>query len=181
MAAIVVAAGKQTLATFALRTHGRAERTYSALRPDRAVMRRAVRSYRRLYQLIEQGKIDLDAPVGEYWPEFAQAGKKSIPVRWLLTHQAGLPAIAKPLPEETLFDWDAMTSALAEQAPWWEPGTERAYRPITCGHLVGEVVRRVSGQSLGNFFRERVAEPLDADFHIGLAEEDEPRVADILG
>ena len=120
------------------------------------------------HRLLEQGKLDLDAPVAQYWPEFGKAGKEKLPVRYLLTHQAGLPALRKPLPKGTLYDWDRMTSALAEQEPWWEPGTKHGYHAMTFGFLVGELVRRVSGQSLGTYFREQVAEPLGADFHIGM-------------
>jgi CubicO group peptidase (beta-lactamase class C family) len=133
------------------------------------------------HRLVEQGKIDLDAPVAEYWPEFAQAGKQDLPVRYLLSHQAGLPAVRKPLPKGALFDWDVMTSALAEQEPWWEPGSKHGYHAMTFGFLVGEVVRRVSGQSLGTYFREHVAEPLDADFHIGLAEGYDARTSKLHG
>jgi len=134
-----------------------------------------------IHVLVERGRIDLDAPVADYWPEFAAAGKSRIPVRWLLTHQAGLPAIREPLPGETLYDWDAMTEALAAEAPWWEPGTRHGYHPVTFGFLVGEVIRRVSGRSVGAFFREEIAEPLDADFQIGLPAEEDARVADMIG
>jgi CubicO group peptidase (beta-lactamase class C family) len=134
------------------------------------------------HQLIESGKIDLDAPVAEYWPEFAQAGKESIPFRWLLSHQAGLPAIGGPqLPESTLYDWKAMTEALAAQKPWWTPGTQHGYHALTFGHLVGEVIHRVSGQSVGEWFRDHVADPLGADFHIGLPESEDVRVSDMIG
>lgn len=133
------------------------------------------------HQLVEQGKLDLDAPVAAYWPEFAQAGKQGIPVRQLLSHTAGLPAVREPLPQGALYDWDRMTGALAEQEPWWEPGTRHGYHAITYGYLVGELVRRVSGQSLGSYFREHVALPLGADFHIGLAEEHEARTSKLHG
>jgi CubicO group peptidase (beta-lactamase class C family) len=133
------------------------------------------------HRLVQEGRIDLDAPVADYWPEFAQAGKEGIPVRWLLSHQAGLPAVRKPLPKESLYDWSAMTEALAEQEPWWEPGTRHGYHALTFGFLVGEVVRRVSGRSLGRYFREEVAEPLEADFHIGLAPEHDARTSRLHG
>jgi CubicO group peptidase (beta-lactamase class C family) len=133
------------------------------------------------HQLIEQGRLDLDAPTARYWPEFAAGGKETLRVRWLLSHQAGLPAVSKPLPEGALFDWDTMTSALADQEPWWEPGTKHGYHALTFGYLVGELVRRVSGRSVGTYFREHVAEPLEADFHIGLSPEQETRVSDIHG
>jgi len=130
--------------------------------------------------LVDRGLLDLDAPVARYWPEFAQAGKESIPVRYLLSHQAGLAAIDEPLPQEALFDWDRMVAALAAQKPSWEPGTQSGYHAYTFGWLLGEVVRRITGKSLGTFFREEVAKPLNADFHIGLAEEHEHRVAEII-
>ncbi len=131
------------------------------------------------HQLVDRGLLDLDAPVARYWPEFAAAGKETLPVRWLLSHQAGLPAVEKPLPERARFDWDVMTSALAEQKPWWEPGTRHGYHALTFGYLVGEVVRRVGGRSLGTWFREHVAEPLELDFHIGFGPELDARVSDI--
>ena len=130
--------------------------------------------------LVDRGLLDLDAPVARYWPEFAQAGKESIPVRYLLSHQAGLAAIDEPLPQEALFDWDRTVAALAAQKPLWDPGTQSGYHAFTFGWLVGEVVRRITGKSLGTFFREEVATPLNADFHVGLAEEHEPRVAKII-
>lgn len=133
------------------------------------------------HRLVEQGLLDLDAPVAQYWPEFAAAGKAEIPVRWLLSHQSGLPAIRKPLPPEALFDWTVMCSALAEQEPWWKPGTQHGYHPVTYGFLIGEVIRRVGGRSVGQMFREDVAEPLDADFHIGLAAKEHGRVSDLIG
>jgi CubicO group peptidase (beta-lactamase class C family) len=115
--------------------------------------------------------------VASYWPEFAQAGKEHITVRMLLNHQAGLPAIRQPLGAGGLYDWRYMTQTLAAEAPFWEPGTRQGYHATTFGHLVGEVVRRVSGQPFDVFFRENVAGPLGLDFHIGLPEEHEPRVA----
>ena len=133
------------------------------------------------HRLVEQGKIDLDAPVATYWPEFAAEGKKEVPVRWLLSHQVGLPAIRETLPSETLYDWDAMCSALAATEPWWTPGTKHGYHPVTYGFLVGEVIRRVAGKTVGQLFREDVAEPLGADFHIGLPEAEHGRVSDMVG
>ena len=127
--------------------------------------------------LAAMGKLDWEAPVARYWPEFAQAGKERIPVRYLLTHQSGLAGIDKPLPGQAIFDWDAMTSALAAQAPLWPPGERHGYHAVTFGFLVGEVVRRISGLSLGRFFRESIAGPLGLDFWIGLPESEETRVA----
>lgn len=129
------------------------------------------------HMLISRGLIDLDRPVASYWPEFGQAGKDSITVRMLLNHQAGLPAIRQPLAPGGLYDWPYMTGVLAAEAPFWEPGTRQGYHATTFGHLVGELVQRVSGKSFDAFFREEVAGPLGLDFHIGLAEEHESRVA----
>ena len=133
------------------------------------------------HRLVEQGRLDLDAPVARYWPEFAQAGKAGIPVRWLLCHKAGHPAIRKPMPKESLYDWDAICAALAETEPWWTPGTKHGYSPFTFGHLVGELIRRIDGRTVGRLFREDVAEPLGADYHIGLPAEEHVRVADMIG
>src|SRR5215472_15048410 len=132
------------------------------------------------HRLVEQRKLDLDAPVAKYWPEFAQAGKQNLPVRYLLSHRAGLPAIRKPLPTKALFSWETMTAALAEQDRWWEPGTRQGYHALTFGWLVGEVVRRISGKSLGTYFRDEIAGPLGADAYIGFGQELDARVADTL-
>ena len=130
--------------------------------------------------LIDRGELDLDRPVAAYWPEFAQNGKESITVRLLLNHQAGLAAIREPLPPGAFYDWERMTSALAAETPWWEPGTRTGYHAYTFGWLVGEVVRRVSGKSVGTFFKDEVAKPLGLDFWIGLPEEVESRVAPVI-
>ncbi len=127
--------------------------------------------------LIARGLLELDRLVASYWPEFGQAGKEDVTVRMLLDHQAGLPAIRQPLVASGLYDWDYMTGVLAAEPPFWEPGARQGYHATTFGHLVGEVVRRVSGQPFDQFFRDEVAGPLGLDFHIGLAEEHEPRVA----
>jgi CubicO group peptidase (beta-lactamase class C family) len=131
------------------------------------------------HQLIERGELDIEAPVAQYWPEFAAAGKEKITVRWLLSHKAGLCAVRKPLPKNSLYDWNLMCDALASQEPWWTPGDGHGYHAFTYGFLVGEVVRRITGQSLGTFFRKNVAEPLGADFHIGLAAEHDSRTSDV--
>jgi CubicO group peptidase (beta-lactamase class C family) len=127
--------------------------------------------------LAASGRLDFNAPVAHYWPEFAQNGKENIPVRMLLNHQAGLAVVREPLPEYGYSDWDTVVGLLAAQQPLWEPGTRSGYHALTFGHLVGEVVRRVTGQTIGGFFRETVAGPLGADFWIGLPEEHEGRVA----
>ena len=127
--------------------------------------------------LVDRGVLDLEAPVAKYWPDFAQNGKGSIPVRMLLNHQSGLAALRTPLEPGSFADWEKMTTLLARETPWWEPGTRHGYHAFTFGWLVGEVVRRVSGRSLGTFFREEVARPNDIDFHIGLPEALEPTLA----
>ncbi len=131
------------------------------------------------HMLEARGALDLDAPVARYWPEFAAAGKAHIPVRMLLNHQAGLAAVDQRLTVESVYSWGTMTAVLAAQAPHWEPGSAHGYHAVTFGFLVGEVVRRVSGKSLGVFFRDEVAGPLGLDFWIGLPEALEAGVAPI--
>jgi CubicO group peptidase (beta-lactamase class C family) len=131
-------------------------------------------------KLAQEGALDVDAPVARYWPEFAAAGKERIPVRELLCHQAGLAAFHRPFSMDDYCDWDVTVRALAAETPWWEPGTAHGYHALTFGHLVGEVVRRISGKSLGAFFRDEVARPLGADLHIGLAASEDGRVADLI-
>src|SRR3954449_9229511 len=125
--------------------------------------------------LADRGQLDLAAPVCRYWPEFATAGKEGVLVRHVLSHTAGLPDWDGPV--EELYDWPATTARLAAQAPQWEPGSAAGYHSLTQGFLVGEVVRRITGRSLGEFFAAEVAGPLDADFHIGLPAEHDKRVA----
>jgi CubicO group peptidase (beta-lactamase class C family) len=125
--------------------------------------------------LADRGELDLAAPVARYWPEFAAAGKDEVLVRHLLAHTAGLPNWDGPT--EDLYDWPAATARLAGQAPLWKPGTAAGYHSITQGFLVGEVVRRITGRSLGKFFADEVAGPLGADFHIGLSAEHDHRIA----
>lgn len=133
-----------------------------------------------VHTLISQGKINLDATVASYWPEFAQAGKETITVRMLLNHQAGVPAVDQPLSTECYADWDEVVSALAKQKPYWQPGTRAGYHLLTFGWLNGELVRRISGKSLGVFFREEIAEPLGLDFWIGLPESLDNEIAPIV-
>ncbi|MDL4819321.1 serine hydrolase domain-containing protein [Actinomadura opuntiae] len=125
--------------------------------------------------LADRGELDLEAPVGRYWPEFARAGKEKVLVRHVLAHTAGLPDWDGPI--EELYDWSSATARLAAQVPQWEPGSAAGYHSLTQGYLVGEVVRRITGQSLGDFFAQQVAGPLNADFHIGLSAEHDHRVA----
>lgn len=127
--------------------------------------------------LADRGELDLTAPVARYWPEFAAAGKDGVLVRHLLAHTAGLPDWDGPTTAEDLYDWPSATARLAAQAPQWEPGTAAGYHSLTQGFLVGEVVRRITGRGLGEFFADEVAGPLGADFHIGLSAEHDHRVA----
>jgi CubicO group peptidase (beta-lactamase class C family) len=133
------------------------------------------------HRLVDQGKLDLDAPVAKYWPEFAQAGKDKIPVNQLLSHRAGLPAVRKQLPANAYFDWTVMCSALAAQEPWWVPGTRHGYHAITYGYLVGEVIRRITGKSPGSYLRDELAKPLALDIHIGVDASFDPRIAELVG
>jgi len=132
------------------------------------------------HRLVDEGRLDLDEPVATYWPEFAQQGKAEITVRQLISHQAGLPAVRKTLPHGALFDWDQMTDELAAERPWWEPGTKHGYHAVTFGWLVGEIVRRITGQSLGAYFAKELAEPLGADFVIGFGPDLDERVAPLV-
>ncbi|AZK95540.1 MULTISPECIES: serine hydrolase domain-containing protein [Streptomyces] len=127
--------------------------------------------------LAQRGELDLDAPVAEYWPEFAANGKAEIPVRWLLSHQAGLVALDEPVPLDEALAWHPMTAALAAQRPQWTPGTAHGYHGRTWGWLVGEVIRRVSGRTPGRFFTEEIARPLGLDFFIGLPPGERDRVS----
>lgn len=129
----------------------------------------------------DRGLVDLDAPVADYWPEFAANGKEGVLVRHVMSHSAGLSGFDPPLASASdLYDWDAIVSGLAAQEPWWTPGDGSGYHAVTQGYLQGEIVRRVTGRSLGTFFREEIAEPLGADFHIGLAPEHDARVGELV-
>ena len=128
----------------------------------------------------DRGEIEFSAPVSRYWPEFAANGKDGVTVAHLLSHSSGLSGWAEPVSQTDLYDWEKMTGLLAAQAPFWEPGRASGYHGLTQGYLVGEVVRRVTGRTLGTVFREEIAEPLGADFHIGLPAAEDARVADLV-
>jgi len=131
-------------------------------------------------RLAEQGLLDVDAPVMQYWPEFAQSGKDAVTVGDLLAHRAGLPWIDGTMSFEEAIAWDPVVEALARQSPAWEPGTDHGYHAVTFGYLVGEVVRRITGRTLGTYFREEIAGPLDADWYVGLPAAEEHRVAHLV-
>ena len=130
--------------------------------------------------LADRGQLDVDAPVATYWPEFAAAGKQNILVRDIMSHASGVSGLDQPAVAEDLYDWDKATSRMAAQAPWWEPGTASGYHALNYGHLVGELVRRVSGKTLKQFVADEIAGPLSADFQIGAAEADWGRIADVV-
>jgi CubicO group peptidase (beta-lactamase class C family) len=130
--------------------------------------------------LADRGELDLHAPVINYWPEYGQAGKEKTEVRHFLSHSAGLPGFHPELDDEDLYDWDKCVDNLAAQEPWWQPGTRSGYHAITQGYLIGELVRRITGRTLGTWFREEVAGPLGADFQIGVNPRDFPRIAELI-
>lgn len=130
--------------------------------------------------LIDRGQLDPFAPVARYWPEFAANGKEDVEVRHVLSHTSGLSGWEMPFTIDDIYDWEKSTARLAAQAPWWTPGTASGYHVMTTGHLVGEVVRRVTGKTLKQFVREEIAEPLGADFQIGAPDEDIARIAELI-
>jgi len=128
----------------------------------------------------DRGELDFKAPVAKYWPEFAANGKQDVTVAQLMSHSSGLSGWKEPITGDDLYDWEKATSLLAAQAPFWEPGTAPGYHALTQGYLVGEVIRRITGKTVGTVFREEIAEPLGADFHIGLPASEDHRVADLI-
>lgn len=130
--------------------------------------------------LVDRGQLDLDAPVADYWPEFAQNGKENTTVRMMLDHSVGVPAVREPLPDGSVYDWDYMCDRLAKEEAFWVPGERHGYHAMTFGWTVGELVRRVSGKSLGTFFQDEVAGPLGLEFWIGAPEEIEPRISPMI-
>jgi CubicO group peptidase (beta-lactamase class C family) len=132
------------------------------------------------HRLAQEGALDIDAPVAHYWPEFAQAGKEAITVADLLAHRAGLAWIDGAMSVDDMLAWDPVIRALERQPPSWPPGTAHGYHATTYGWLVGEVVRRVSGVSIGSYLHDQIAGPLEADVFIGLPASEEPRVARLV-
>ena len=129
------------------------------------------------HMLASRGKLDLDAPVTELWPEFGRHGKERVTTRMMLDHSAAVPALRAPVKQTGVYEWDYMTERLADEQPFWEPGTRNGYHGLTFGWTVGEMVRRASRRSLGAFFQDEIAKPLGLDFWIGLPEAIEPRVS----
>ena len=130
--------------------------------------------------LVDRGQLDFYAKVTDYWPEYGQNGKESTEVRHFMSHSAGVPGFSPSVTADELYDWEGCINNLAAQAPWWEPGSQSGYHAITQGYLIGELVRRITGKSLGTFFREEIAGPLGADFHIGVPESEFGRVAEMI-
>ncbi len=130
--------------------------------------------------LAQEGRLDVEAPVAEYWPEFAANGKQDIPVAYLLSHQSGLAWVDATCTLDDVLAWDPIVDVLAAEAPKWEPGTKHGYHATTYGWLVGEVIRRITGQSVGAALAERVSVPLGLDLWIGLPESEESRVGALI-
>lgn len=132
-----------------------------------------------VHMLSDRGVIALDTPVARYWPEFAQHGKEAVPVRWALSHLASVP-VADAAPRDALYDWQAMVEGIAAQPPLWPPGTHPCYHTATMGFILGELVRRTDGRTIGQFLREEVAAPLGLDYQIGLTEAESTRCARMI-
>jgi len=130
--------------------------------------------------LVDRGQLDVDAPIAKYWPEFAASGKQDVLVRHMLSHATGVSGLDQPAVVEDLYDWEQATSRMAAQSPWWEPGIASGYHALNFGHLIGEVIRRISGKTLKQFVAQEIAGPLGADFQIGAAESDWGRIADVV-
>lgn len=132
------------------------------------------------FRLVAEGRLDLDAPIAGWWPEFAAAGKGSVTLRQVLSHRAGLPAVRRRLPPGAMFEWGLMCAALAAQEPWWPPGSAHGYHVNTYGFLVGEVIRRVTGRSVGALVADWIAGPIGADVSIGISADRDGEVAEFL-
>jgi CubicO group peptidase (beta-lactamase class C family) len=130
--------------------------------------------------LVERGELDVHAPVGDYWPEFSAKGKKHVLVRQIMAHTSGVPAWEQPFSVRDMYDWETACERLALQRPWWEPGTASGYHAANQGHLVGEVIRRITGKTFQRFVDEEIARPLGADFQIGAREADWGRIAPLV-
>lgn len=130
--------------------------------------------------LADRGELDFDAPVATYWPEFAQNGKESVLVRHVMSHTAGLPGFDPPVTVEDIYDLDGIAAHLAAQELWWEPGTKSGYHAVTQGNLEGEILYRITGKRMGDWFRDEIAGPVGADFHMGLPASEDGRVAELI-
>ncbi|MFW9995617.1 MAG: serine hydrolase domain-containing protein [Candidatus Odinarchaeota archaeon] len=133
-----------------------------------------------IHLLVDRGLVDLDSAVMEYWPEFGQSRKENVLVRHVLSHTAGLPGFTEKVTIKDMYDWERVINLLEIQKPWWKPGSRLGYHSLTYGYLLGEIVRRVTGKTLGTFFRDEIAYPFSIDFHFGLSEEQDSRVAEVV-
>ncbi len=133
-----------------------------------------------MLMLADRGELDFDAPVAQYWPEFARNGKEGVLVRHVMAHTAGLPGFDPPITVEQLYDLEAAAANLAAQSPWWAPGTASGYHAVTQGNLEGEILHRVTGRRMAEWFRTEVAEPLEADFWMSLPASEDHRVSDLV-
>ena len=131
-----------------------------------------------IHQLADRGELDLQAPVARYWPEFGQAGKEDITLAMVLSHRSGAIGPRQPMSWQQVTDWDFACEQIAAAEPWWEPGTAQGYHMTTFGFIIGEVFRRVTGRTVGQYLRTEIAEPLGADIHIGLSPADQRRCAE---
>lgn len=130
--------------------------------------------------LIDRGLIAPETPVADVWPEFAAKGKEGVQFRHFLSHSSGVSGWDQPVAVEDIFDWEKSTAMLAAQAPWWEPGTASGYHALNHGHLIGEVLRRITGKPLKQFVADEIAGPLGADFQVGATPADSARIAEII-
>lgn len=133
-----------------------------------------------LLQMVAEGRLQLDTPLQEYWPELARQGQQHITLRHVLSHQAGLPAILEPLAAEALYDWSQMLAALENTPPWWTPGQAHGYAPMTYGWLVGELIQRIDGCDPRTAIAKRIAEPLQLALHLGVSEQQLAQVGDVM-
>jgi CubicO group peptidase (beta-lactamase class C family) len=130
-------------------------------------------------RLVDQGKLDLDRRAADYWPEFAAEGKGDIPVRWFFCHKSGVPGVRKPVTLDQLYDFDTYAGLIAAEAPFWTPGTRHGYHALSIGHLLGTLIKRIDGRSIGRYVKEELSDPFGLDFHIGTGSELDARIADM--
>ncbi len=130
--------------------------------------------------LVDRGLLDLDVPVAQYWPAFAQKGKAHIPVKWVLNHKAAVTGVRRRLLGRSLYNWKTMSNALAAQQPWWEPGSKHGYHALSYGWIMGEIIKSITGKTVGQFVADEIAQPLDIDLHIGMDKKEHSRIAPII-
>lgn len=131
-------------------------------------------------RLVDQGLLDLDKPVAHYWPEFAKKGKGEIPVKWILNHKAGVSGVRRPLMGNDLYRWKKMSRSLASQSPWWEPGEKHGYHAASFGWIMGEIIKSITGKTVGEYLKQEICDPLGLDLHFGVAQDQHDRIAPII-